>query len=95
VKGLTAIAQIIEPVFHEFGDSSCPLASGVPSERCFENALVSMGFEQLRGVADWSSERFVPTPVRNAPIARLAADAFPPRAYEGCAFGMNELRVQT
>jgi hypothetical protein len=33
VKGLTAIAQIIEPVFHEFGDSGFPLASGVPSER--------------------------------------------------------------
>jgi len=95
VKGPTAIAQIIEPVFHEFGDSSCPLASGVPSERCFEITRVPLGFEQLRGVADWSSERFVPTPVRNAPIALLSADAFPPRAYEGRVFGMNELRVQT
>jgi hypothetical protein len=24
-------------VFNEFGGSGCPLASGVPSERCFEN----------------------------------------------------------
>ena len=95
MKGLTAIAQIIEPVFHAFGDSGCPLASGVPSERCFENTRVSSGFEELRDVTGWSLERFVPTPVRNAPIARLSADAFPPRAYEGRAFGMNELRVQT
>ena len=89
------MARIIEPMFDAFGDSGCPLASGVPSERCFEITRVPFGFEQLRGVADWSSERFVPTPVRNAPIARLSADTFPLRAYEGRAFGMNDLRVQT
>ena len=89
------MARIIEPMFDAFGDSGCPLASGVPSERCLENTWGSLGFEQLRGITDGSSERFVPTPVRNAPIALLSADAFPPRAYEGRVFGMNELRVQT
>jgi hypothetical protein len=87
VKGPTAIAQIIESMFREFSDSSCPLASGVPSKKCFENTRVSSGFWQVRDVTDWCSERFVPTPVRNAPIARPSADAFPLGADEGRAFG--------
>ena len=60
-----------------------------------EISSISPSFSHSTQITHGLSERFVPTPVRNAPIALLSADAFPPRAYEGRVFGMNELRVQT